>query len=323
MKFSAFIDTSILLITCFSISSIANAQGTIYGEESCECSEGTCELKFYAPTDEFEEKELKTTTCSLPAGSTTNGILIEIRKKLSPNKLIYTICFDPNKEATYYTKHTFTSTSATSTSVNWYTSRTYYTTISPTVSYDHECGKQSNPALRIHKGHLTPAADFTGSEKDATYFYQNSHPQYATINAQGGNWQRMEAYVRTLPSPIKIITGTHGWIRDIGRKSDSMLVTGKLPISKYSWKLVYTTTLVPSRGVVFVTLNDPTSSAAGPNYGFCTGCTNVCSSLTWIPQTLLDNFKVPSKGLTTCLSLQDFQNVITTLGIPNYAVWTR
>lgn len=56
----------------------------------------------------------------------------------------------------------------------------------------------------LAKGHLCPDADMLmASWKLPTYFYINVAPQWQRINS--GNWQKVEASVRTLASRVSTL----------------------------------------------------------------------------------------------------------------------
>lgn len=56
----------------------------------------------------------------------------------------------------------------------------------------------------ISRGHLSPDGDFIfAHEQLLTYFFVNVAPQWQSIN--GGNWVRIENYVRKLATKVRFI----------------------------------------------------------------------------------------------------------------------
>jgi DNA/RNA endonuclease G (NUC1) len=148
------------------------------------------------------------------------------------------------------------------------------------------------------KGHLVPDSDgITKSQRDATYFYMNTVPQWQKIN--NGIWKRIENSIRALADQfannLQVYTGTSG---NQGRLAD-----GGVEIPLWMFKVVIRPALNgnPRAGIVLLTLNDinathmPSTSQS---------CVDICDNNNWLIGSDPKDFK---KGYTKCCAVDDFQ----------------
>lgn len=66
-----------------------------------------------------------------------------------------------------------------------------------------------------------------------------------------------------------------------------------------------------NRGIVFVTLNDPTATAITANQQLCATSYDKCTQL--YPQ-----FNVVSQGYTQCCTLAEFSSIAEELSLPSF-----
>lgn len=171
---------------------------------------------------------------------------------------------------------------------------------------------------RLVRGHLAPKADFVfAPQQTATFYYVNSAPQWISFN--GGNWARLEKYVRNLAtkidSTLTIYTGTWGLYEVSGkqRAKDSVRTpvflasnrkTGEqaVPVPLVFWKIVYDK--AHGQAVAFVGLNDPSGDL--DQNAARSMCPDKCSEITWV------QFEpIPKKGLMYCC---DVSELVKTIG---------
>ncbi|CAL4067473.1 unnamed protein product, partial [Meganyctiphanes norvegica] len=209
-----------------------------------------CENKIHADITPFPDDPL---ICK--------GYLLKIGfNDVQPFHELIKVCFERNLQKTIWTKHTIQGKSLLAgdnrpdTKFNFgpmpfFTpgDQSYFTVNLPTLyksfPYITRLGLEDfaikcSESLRLDKGHMAPSGDFvTSTEKQASFYYINSFPQWSTINQ--GNWLKVEFSVQNLAKhlgeDLEIITGGLEVLKDIYLKSDP----NKVPVPDFTWKIIF------------------------------------------------------------------------------------
>uniref|UniRef100_A0A1L8EC91 Putative dna/rna non-specific endonuclease n=1 Tax=Haematobia irritans TaxID=7368 RepID=A0A1L8EC91_HAEIR len=262
--------------------------------------------------------KVTSTLCSKNRGKVFE-IGFELNKKFYGP--VFDICYDNNKETTYYTHNIINGAAInyniqestrrpfsaegmklkTTKTYNLYTKKNQVERFSKLIAPSQ---KYFDDASFLARGHLTPDADFVfGYEQLSTYYYANVAPEFQNINA--GNWLRVEELARKVAGSYgKDIESYNGYIglvqlpKPNGKLVDIYLDDEKkIEAPKYYFKVLLHK---PSdAGIVYVTVNDPFIKK-GPSHEFCK---NVCDS------TDLVHPKFPelTKGYTFCCKVDEFK----------------
>lgn len=164
----------------------------------------------------------------------------------------------------------------------------------------------------LARGHLSPDGDMVYvSSSFSTYFYINTVPQWQAVN--NGNWKSLEFAVRNtaanLKKNLRVLTGGHEVLQleDNKHKLKSIyLVEGnKLPVPKFSWKVVQDTTT--KKTISFVTLNNPFIEEVNDDDFLCE---DICERTGWGQSSWSSK---PNRGITYCCDVKELMKVIKTI----------
>jgi hypothetical protein len=260
-----------------------------------------------------------------------NGIYVETGFEVGNRWFnVYTTCFDPVKEVSYYSYQEVTRAAVGGArSVNrpsWsqgdffpmknvdylYTKNVQRSTIAGILGSTILAGIviEDSPSSSIYlaRGHLSAMSDFVfANEQRATFYFTNAAPQFQSFN--NGNWKQVEISSRKLAADrnivLRIFTGTH----DILQYENTTNIMNDIHLDSKNKqipapKIFYKILLDPAsrQGVVLIGVNNPHISISQIQSQDYIVCKDVSSKITYINWKTTDLYS----GYSYACEVDDF-----------------
>jgi DNA/RNA endonuclease G (NUC1) len=245
-----------------------------------------------------------------PTGADRYQLGFKIPSVLNSFVLFADLCYDTTSGSTVLTKHTIYGKSISdrmpSTASNFrFDSLNLFVQAAIAYAYTKVGQAARFPNRNIGtgeryyaKGHLVPDSDgITKSQRDATYFYMNTVPQWQKIN--NGIWKRIENSIRAVADQfennLQVYTGTSG------NQGNLTIVGVEIPL--WMFKVVIQPAVFGNAkaGIVFLTLNDIDATQVPFTFQHCL---DICDRHNWL---MTSNRRDFSQGYTMCCAVDDFQ----------------